>query len=77
MQIWAYVLRSTVQDLDNRSCKYALARCLRAKGIPVIVGEDQWPIVLPEHGILKRGPDLVDAYCFIFEGCGPIYGSFH
>ena len=74
MQIRAYIQHRTVHGLHRQQELPTLIFHLRKDGIPAFIGEDGQPTVLPEHGILKRGIDLTDAYCFIFEGCGPIYG---
>lgn len=71
MQITVYV---PMFDWPNDSAAH-LAHHLRQHGVPALVGEDGQPTVLPKHGILKRGQDTVDAYCFVFEGCGPAYGG--
>lgn len=74
MQILAYIPHCAVHGLHRQQELDTPIFYLRKEGIPAFLGEDGQPTVLPEHGILKRGIDLVDAYCFIFEGCGPAYG---
>ena len=64
-----------IPPMPTRLRPLHLAHHLRQHGVPALVGEDGQPTVLPRHGILKRGQDTVDAYCFVFEGCGPAYGG--
>lgn len=75
MQILAYIPHCDVHGLHRQQELPTLTFHLHKEGIPAFLDEDGQLTVLPEHGILKRGIDLADAYCFIFEGCGPIYGS--